>query len=311
MFITVPEIIAHIVDYSSSLDDYYAQLFTSRKWYKSALSLRSKMLERFTRLIENDYKKMTVIMTNGLIPSELTNGLTNARRHGLYEERYFPRKELRIKTFYINGKINGDYWNYAPSGKIIAHTTYKNGKIHGFRKSYYRNTGDLQRLETYCEYSLGKKNGKCEMFYPNGSIRRGEYYYKDDKLNGECKVYRDDGGLFSIIHYKDDELYGEYISYWINGSRETRMHYSNGVMNGEYQRWDIDGRLIEHSMYKNGQYHGLFRGWVSNDKSGKIVWRECEYDHGVILSNTLNDFADYDDSNKWSFDRYVKFMLTR
>ena len=72
---------------------------------------------------------------------------------GPYEER-FRNDKVKVKAYYLNGKLNGDFKSYHKNGKLETNGRFLNGK-----KSdvwyYYNRKGKLLRKETY--------NEKCEL----------------------------------------------------------------------------------------------------------------------------------------------------
>jgi antitoxin component YwqK of YwqJK toxin-antitoxin module len=68
------------------------------------------------------------------------------------------------------------------------------------------------------------------------------FSYKDDKLNGECKTYYDNGQLKEIYSYNDGLMNGMYKSYYENGQLHKICSYIDGYANEKYNE---NGELIE------------------------------------------------------------------
>ncbi len=50
----------------------------------------------------------------------------NSVRSGLYQA-YFPSGYVRVRAYFVNGEINGDYFVYDEAGNIVINTRMENG----------------------------------------------------------------------------------------------------------------------------------------------------------------------------------------
>ncbi|WP_439183356.1 TonB family protein [Carboxylicivirga taeanensis] len=83
-------------------------------------------------------------------------------------------------------------------------------------RDYFIN-GQLQMSGTYRSSLQEKRQGYFEYFYPSGG-RRSHGEYKNDKMKGEWKWYREDGSVSSIEHYKRGKL--KAFTFWDENGKQ-------------------------------------------------------------------------------------------
>jgi hypothetical protein len=93
------------------------------------------------------------------------------------------------------------------------------------RKTLYENG----QLEFQLFYRDGKLEGECKSWYKNGQLKFQEFY-RDGKLEGERKFWYRNGQLFSQTFYRDGELEGERKIWYRNGQLEFQEFYRNGKL---------------------------------------------------------------------------------
>lgn len=102
---------------------------------------------------------------------------------------YFYNNKKEYEITYHNGFWHGKYIQYYPNGRVFIQATYVNGRLHGMY------------IERY-------SNGKIRL------IKR----YEQDKAQGLCRMYRENGIIESSFSYKCGYLHGDYVRY------DTRGH---------------------------------------------------------------------------------------
>ena len=105
--------------------------------------------------------------------------------------------------------------------------------LHGFEYIASDKNGDMYKKNDEFYYLTvtcvdGKKEGKAEM----KSIRNDEpvcmLNYQNDKLNGQCACFDDNGHVLECT-LKDDVLDGPFSEYDKNGSVGCQGEYKNGI----------------------------------------------------------------------------------
>ena len=100
---------------------------------------------------------------------------------------------------------------YHPNGSLETEGRYVQGQREGVFKWYHSN-GELIDLKNYRDdrqlnATGSPEEGMVTWNYPDGS-RYSERTYKDGKLNGVVRIYRNDGTLIKERNYFDDQLDG-------------------------------------------------------------------------------------------------------
>ncbi len=105
------------------------------------------------------------------------------------------------EEYYKSNKEDGHWLTYSKDGKKISFVDYKNGQL----KKVATLEQD-EKLKLVWDYDDGKLV-RISWFYPASSVLEVECDYKDNKLNGLCKKYYENGG----IHYIDTFGNGEKV----------------------------------------------------------------------------------------------------
>lgn len=159
---------------------------------------------------------------------------SNGKPNGLWTTFYDnPRKDLKDKGNYIDGKKDGEWIYYEPTNggeaSILLIENYKNGVLDGLRTSYLSG-GYLYEINNY---KNGCKNGEQILYYSFPNTIKSKLNYTQCK-NG----YRED--------------YGEQILYYPNGEIEQRYFYKNNRLDGEWIQYRKDGQITYKTIYKDG-----------------------------------------------------------
>ena len=104
------------------------------------------------------------------------------------------------KGTYINGKKNGVFDEFYPTGAVKTSTTYRRGKPHGASRLRDKNN----YLISYTEYVNGKRNGPAFSYFPKEKPKIWAYR-KNDKLHGVVKEFNEKGDLIRVSTYKNGE----------------------------------------------------------------------------------------------------------
>lgn len=165
--------------------------------------------------------------------------------------------DISIKVNFLNKKIYGDY--------IIYNTNINNIN------------GDDIITDTYT-YRNGILNGKCEHFYLTSGIKRASYYFKDNQRHGEYLTYHRNGKIKGISNYINGIVDGEVKVFHENGELEKISFFRDAHLHGEYKTYYDDKKVKTIGKYENGDRIGRF---ITFNKDGKII-EESSYIAGCL-----------------------------
>lgn len=109
------------------------------------------------------------------------------------------------------------------------------------------------------------KHGKYTSFYPGGQVKE-ERNYQNDLLDGESKVYFENGKLDYIETHKKGEFEGPYQKYFESGQLSNEGQYVNNEMSGIWKRWYENGQLREEVQFSANNENGPFKEYHENGK---------------------------------------------
>jgi len=117
----------------------------------------------------------------------------DGKKEGLWI-KYYPSGVKRSEITYVGGRPKGPYRLYYENGKVEEEGNWDKNKNVGSFKRYYSN-GNLQQEFNFNEN--GKREGIQRYYHENGQLAI-EGNWQDGKENGEVKEYYPDGTLKSI-----------------------------------------------------------------------------------------------------------------
>ena len=79
------------------------------------------------------------------------------------------------------------------------------------------------------------------------------YNYKDGKLEGLCRDWRENGQLYSEGNYKEGKLEGLKRKWYENGQLQWEENYKDGKLEGLCRDWHENGQLYSEGNYKDGK----------------------------------------------------------
>jgi hypothetical protein len=119
--------------------------------------------------------------------------------------------------------------------------------------------------------SGGKKNGKYEDFYEDGTPRT-RAVYKDDLLNGAYLRYHANGKAHVTAVYKSGKFHGKCVEKSPEGQTIVSGDFVDGVRHGKYVRY-IDGKAGAEREYRRGDLVGL-NGVVTHPRTRDEIARD-------------------------------------
>lgn len=205
---------------------------------------------------------------------------------------------LKDNVVEFKGKKQPVSYNYV-STKLQAIGVLKDGKGFGPWEFY----SEAGRLKSIGEFSEGEVNdGRWEWYHRDGTLKEFAYYQKGN-LEGENKVYHDNGQLYIHANYKNNLLEGQYLQYNRFGALIQDKFFKKGNLDGTYKSYFIVGEealefLLE---YKNDSIEGKGVEYYSNGKvyqegfykNGKVTLEKKYFINGVVSEeiNYTNNVA--------------------
>ncbi len=135
--------------------------------------------------VNSDLADVSFFTPSGSLESK---GLMKGKeREGEWLYYHDDGKSIMSEENYANGKLDGDYKTYYPSGELTEVTSYKNGLLHGNYKKYSIKGFMYQDFN----YANGKLNGMANYYSRKTGdlIKKGPF--KDDLRVGTWENYVD------------------------------------------------------------------------------------------------------------------------
>lgn len=138
------------------------------------------------------------------------------------------KKTSKVKLTSINDKIivegsfkrglpEGIWKHYSEKGKLKVIETYSKGKMVGLYKEFNDNEEVIKECEYLDSKTLCNTYKYIKTYYSNNTLKE-EYKIKNGNMvDGEWKVYYENGQLKSLQEYKDNSPFGTWIKYSESG----------------------------------------------------------------------------------------------
>ncbi len=127
------------------------------------------------------------------------------------------------------------------------------------------------------------KHGSYFSYYPSGQVHE-QRNYNNDVLNGESKVYYQNGKIDYVETHLNGVYEGLYQKYYPTGQLSNEGQYVNDEMTGIWKRWYEDGVLREEVTFAANNENGPFKEFYP---SGKIKtegqYLEGDNEQGELL----------------------------
>jgi antitoxin component YwqK of YwqJK toxin-antitoxin module len=203
---------------------------------------------------------------------------------------------------------------YYENGVLKHETQIANNHFIGEKKSFFEN-GKIERIEKLSQPTpLDAELYDCQIInYREDGIRKNEYQYVNDKLNGLAKdydsigkiartteyidgkvnglstIYYPNGKIRSIVHCKNDSAYGYEYEFNENGDTlRARIHYGLSDENGvSSKKWLSNGRILTRSY---GDSNRSFVIWKWYDKKGMLI--RSAVDKGIAVDSLTKRFIE-------------------
>lgn len=199
------------------------------------LSLLSVMLLVLASCGERE--PVAVNTGNTLAITEKEN-LVDGKRQGQYV-RYYPSGQVEMSCNYRDGKLDGPIvFYYEDSGRISRSATYKDGVLVGMENLYYED-GNLKSTLVHGENSsLEAITSFFQSGLPSMEMRR-----TPGKPYSTLTFYYENGKISEIVNAIKMKPVGDYIAYYEDGSVKKTGSYSDGKLSGTWRFYDQSGNL--------------------------------------------------------------------
>lgn len=161
---------------------------------------------------------------------------------------YYPNDSIKAIMHFRNGGASALAYLFHANGKRMAIGKYVGKETKDSTWIYFDEKGVLISKD---DYKLGKKNGTCYVYLPDGKVSEIRNY-KDDVLNGEFKDFFDGVNLRSKGTYVDGKMEGRVVYYYPNGTEVAAGYYRNGLKVGPWIYRTETGKVREKELYRNG-----------------------------------------------------------
>jgi len=140
-----------------------------------------------------------------------------------------------------DGLRHGSYTEFHGDGTVFEKSIYKEDQLHG-QRYLYRETGELQTMETYENGSL---EGLFEEYHLNGKVALTGLYV-NNTMDGVWKKYTENGILVEEVTFKNNNENGPFVEYHLNGQLAAEGTYINGDNeHGLLKIYDDKGTMIK------------------------------------------------------------------
>jgi antitoxin component YwqK of YwqJK toxin-antitoxin module len=127
------------------------------KWL---IRLKSKIFNKL-RMLKNIFSCVLLTLVfhssaKDVFSGDTSNSREDAKKHGVWEKKYFLSKKLKSTCEFQNGKRSGTYCKYYKSGFLKISTQYRNNRKDG-AKCFYRDRVRFESIKRCIKYENGKK----------------------------------------------------------------------------------------------------------------------------------------------------------
>ncbi len=194
-------------------------------------------------------------------------------------KKIIEKNESKITSF-VNTYVTKWYDIFSTKSKENMSFNYYNGKLQAEGKIknnvtvenwvFYNNNGLISSKGSYND--KGERDKKWTWFHDNGVIKEIAIY-KNGKLNGENKLYFDNGKPYILTNSKNDTYDGEYKYYIKQGGLKQKKQFKEGKLNGKYLAFfDVGESVKEYEAdYVDDIIDGDFKEYYANGNIYSIM----------------------------------------
>jgi antitoxin component YwqK of YwqJK toxin-antitoxin module len=116
----------------------------------------------------------------------------------IYRIRYHKNGKRFTEHGLNSGKVDGDFWVWAPNGNLTEHGFYTNGKFNGIFTTYYESNGS----------------------------KRSEGLYRNDDRTGIWTFWHENGQKSSEGEFRNSSMFGTWTYWFANGDLDRRINWT-------------------------------------------------------------------------------------
>ncbi len=163
-----------------------------------------------------------------------------------------------LSATYRQGKPQGLWQEWYPSGKIHRRTTFANGALDGVDEEFYEKRPDAK---TKCGHETGfSVEPGCNGTKMEAQKLKGSMSMDYDKVPGNpifrCCPVRNSLNYRESLNYLDGEYSGDQRTFYFDGATQAILRYENGILHGTKELWARNGEILQQTDYRQGQAHG-------------------------------------------------------
>jgi len=206
----------------------------------------------------------------------------NGLKSGVKETYSLSTSQKLSSTNYVNGERNGIYESWFENGKQHVNASYAEGKLQGAYSVYYANGQlrcqfsyiDDQPQGTFLIYHSSGDTMISGQIADGKLVNAAQYStgnevdteYGIENGTGMLKLYSSSNIAQSILQFKNGQLNGEQKVFWDNGQIASSIAYSEGIPNGAVKRFNENGVIKESGSSRNGYRIGEWQSKMDEDK---------------------------------------------
>ena len=109
-------------------------------------------------------------------------------------------------------------------------------------------------------------------------------HYEDDVLDGERRVFYEDGTTVQAIEqYEQGDFVGTYQTFYPSGNLKLEGNYTDNEMNGIWKKYYDSGELAEEVRMENSLEQGAFKEYYRNGNlKAEGTYRDGDNEHGEL-----------------------------
>ncbi len=170
-------------------------------------------------------------------------------------EQYYEDGTQRYRANFLNGEPEDTETFFFANGKKEIEGRYVNGERDG-QWVYYNNDGSVQMQVLYAQGKFVKQqydNGTFKEYWDDQQLK-GEYTYKNSKLDGPFTEWFDNGTWTNApVTLGPEGLGKKDVERELKGQTKKREGmYRNGSLEGPVKEFDETGKLVSTLVYAKG-----------------------------------------------------------
>jgi antitoxin component YwqK of YwqJK toxin-antitoxin module len=208
----------------------------------------------------------------------------NEMKHGP-EIRYFDNKKVRVRKFFVDGRLHGLRQSYHENGQLQQESCHISGREQkGLNKCKGKEGKEIIQVQfadgsVEHEYEIegGKLNGFNKTYFENKQLSWSRHF-ANDRQTGEEKQYDKEGVLLASSNWQDGLKHGVGKWFFSNGTLSDEFNYSNGKLQGEGFKYHSNGNVYISGFYISGKKNGHFKYYTPENK----IVQDLNYKDGFM-----------------------------